>query len=99
MSNPNLQSNHTSLESGLDNTSFSYQLYGNIKNSLDVVKDFLDWDEVYFKGLEDLHKKSWALVNKTEDFMSAGDYTQAAEVLIGLMQEFSAYDPRLQKVE
>jgi hypothetical protein len=82
----------------LDNTSFSYQLYGNIKNSLDVVKDFLDWDETYFKGLEDLHKRSWDLVNKTEEFMNAGNYSQAAEVLIGLMIELRAHDPRSNKV-
>jgi hypothetical protein len=78
----------------LDNTSFSYQLYGNIKNSLDVVKDFLDWDEVYFKGLEELHQRSWKLVNQTEELMDAGDYSQAAKVLIEVMTELRAYDPR-----
>jgi hypothetical protein len=82
----------------LDNTSFSYQLYGNIKNSLDVVKDFLDWDDVYFKGLEDLHKRSWELVHRTEELMNASDYSQAAKVLIEVMAELRAYDPRPNKV-
>ena len=78
----------------LDNTSFSYQLYGNIKNSLDVVKDFLDWDDIYFKGLEGLHKKSWALVHKTEELLNIGHYHQAAQVLIEVMTALQAHDPR-----